>query len=130
MKSRWYAAHAVYVFEVIDKKQQFFTVMENILLIRSRSPGAAQKAAFKIARKEDSGDTTLTVDNQPARQRFVGIRKVVACAADAFDESSEDGSVVSIQSGTEATYLTYRLESKRALTTWMNGSEIDVTFEE
>jgi len=130
VKVLWYAAHAVYVFELLRGRQSTFTVVENVLLVRARSRKAGLAAAIRVGRREDSVDPTLTIDGRPARQKFLGIRKIVSCAADPFDNSSADGLVGTIRSGTEATYLTYRVSSRADLARIMRGKEAEVVFEE
>jgi len=130
MKTLWFAAHAVYVFELIRGRQSTFTIVENVLLVRGRSAKAALAEATTVARREDSDDPSLTVDSKPARQRFLGIRKIVSCAADPFDASSADGQVQTIRSGMEATYLTYRVVGRAALRRLLAGKEAAVTLEE
>lgn len=130
MKTIWFAAHAVYVFELIRGRQSTFTIVENILMVRGRSAKEALAAARTVARREESHDPSLTIDGKPARQRLLGIRKVVACAADPFDATSTDGQVSVMRSGTEATYLTYRVVGRAALKRLLDGKEADVTLEE
>lgn len=130
MRRLWFAAHALYVFEVVQGRQEAFTVLENILLIRAPSAKLALATAKKVARREEADDPSLTVDGLPARQRFLGIRKLVACAADPLDETSADGQVRVIRSGSEASYLTYRVASKATLQALMRGREAIVTIED
>lgn len=126
----WYAAHAVYVFELVGARQRTFTVIENILLIRGSSSKTALASAVRVARREESNDPTLEIDGKAARQKFLGIRKIVSCAADPFDLNSKDGLVKTIRSGAEATYLTYRVANRQALKRLMQGAETEVFLEE
>lgn len=130
MTTLWYAAHAVFVFELIRGRQNTFTIMENVLLVRASSRADALKLATVIAKRNEGHDPSLTVDGKRARQKFHGIRKLVACAADPFDSSSRDGQVRAVRSGTEATYLTYRVVGRTALRRLLSGKESKVVIEE
>lgn len=129
MIMRWFSAHALYFYEFLDKRQSIFTAMENVLLVRARSHKAALSKALRIARRETRGDSNLTVDGRPARTRFLGIRRVVECAADPFGDSP-DGLVREIEHGTEATYLTFRVASRAALRRLAAGKEVELVLEE
>lgn len=130
MSTVWFAAHAVYVFECIASPQTEFTVQENVLLVRARSSKAALAAATRLAKRDELVDASLTLDGEPARQRFLGIRKVVECASRASDRASKDGRVRDIRSGSEATYLSYRVANRADLRRLMQGKEAGVTIEE
>lgn len=130
MRAHWFAAHAVYVYEAIRGRQTPITIVENVLLIRAQSAKAALSAALRLARRELKDDPSLTLDGKPARKRFLGVRKIVSCAADAFDKTSNDGLVREIRSGTEGTYLKYRVSGRAALRSLMAGREVDTSFEE
>lgn len=129
-KRVWFAAHAVYCFEQLRGRQRTFTVMENVLMVRGRSAKEALAAATPVARREELNDPTLTIDDRPGRLRFLGIRKVVSCAAQAGDASSRDGRVRVMRAGVEATFLTYRVAGRAALKRLLQGKELDVTLEE
>jgi hypothetical protein len=126
----WFAAHAVYVFEVLAGRQASFPVQEVVLLVRARSSRAALAAATRLARQEELVDDSLTLDGRPARQRLLGVRKVVECAAHATDQSSADGRLRKLRSGAEATYCTYRVSSRGDLKKLMQRREISVTIED
>jgi hypothetical protein len=126
----WFAAHAVYVFEPVSGRQKSFKVLENVLMVRARSSKSALASALVVARREASDDPSLVIDGKPARQRFLGIRKVVACAADPFDDSSTDGQVRTIRQGTEATYFSYRVASRAALNRLVVGKDAKITLED
>ncbi len=126
----WFAAHAVYSFELLRGRQTTFTLVENVLLIRARSSKAALVAAIALGKRQQLEDPSLTLDGKPARQKFLGIRKLVTCAADVSDDSSRDGRVREVHSGTEATYLTYRVTGRAALKKLMAGKEAELILEE
>lgn len=130
VKPHWYSAHAIFVFEVVTGRQNTFTVIENILLVRANSPAAALKRALAVARRSQPNNPSLTVDGRPARQSFQGIRKIVECAADANDSISKDGLVSILRVGTEATYLKYRVVGRSSLKRLLSGKETSVVVEE
>ena len=126
----WFAAHAVHVFELVSGRQTTFKVLEDVLMIRARNAKSALAAALRQVKRETVVDETLTLGNRPARQRFLGIRKVVECAADLSDRTSHGGEVREMKSGVEATYQFYRIKGRDELKRLMQGKDVEVILEE
>jgi hypothetical protein len=102
MLKRWFCAHGIMVLIYTDgPPQQEFTIWENVYLINADSEDEAASRAEAIGRMEqEAGETSATEEEgRPARWRFLGIRKVIAC------ENADEQPVDSI----EVTYSTFQV---------------------
>lgn len=113
----WYAAHIVMQLDPIDASyDKALTAWENIVLFEAGSREEAGRAAVEYGRNEERLGGGLTVDGLPARERFVGVRKVVDCV----DSDRRPGG------GTEVSYLEMLFTSREKAEAFVSDERIPV----
>lgn len=120
----WYAAHAIQAFERLDGEQDAFPVYENVILIEAESVEQAFEKAEAFA-CDDEGDFAsegLTIDDRPARRKFVGIRKLIAIQ----NVYGEDRPV----NGAEITYSKLTVFGHDELKRLVEGKDVMLRYDE
>ena|SRR5712691_3321562 len=118
----WYAAHAVLSVVFKDGNQDHIPLWENVYLIQADSSDAAFDAAEACVRQFESVvDESFTFEGRPARWRFRGIRKMIACDVD------ERGNLFS---GSEATFLQMELKSEEELRAFLELETVTLKLDE
>jgi hypothetical protein len=115
----WYAAHILMRIRYRDGPDEPCYVMENIVLLDAASPVHAKELAHTRGRADDNRDDhTFSCDGRPAYWEFAGVRLVMSCQ----DEDERP------TSGTEVTYLEYRLAGSADLDQLLRGNDVRVEF--
>jgi hypothetical protein len=113
----WYAAHIVMVAELTRAQQETFPAWENIVLIAADSEDEAfQKADAYGAAEEQVVDESFRWGGQPARWKYVGVRKLTECRFLA-DEPCDLG---------DATYFELEFPSRAAIENYVAGRDQQV----
>jgi uncharacterized protein DUF4288 len=118
----WYAAHLIEYFKLIDAPQDRYPVFENVVLIKADSRDEAFEKAEKIGKRDyDDGDSDsgTTIDGQPARVVFGGVRVIVECR----DSEKRPGH------GTEVTYSEFEVKGENNLQKLIQGDTVRVVYE-
>ncbi len=96
----WYAAHAVMLIRLNSGEQTEFPIWENIFLIEATTPKEAHAKAEARAREDETHDQNrdhpfkgLTLSDEPAEFKFLGLRKLMQCFSD--EEQPGDGTEIS-----------------------------------
>ena len=122
----WYAAHAIFYFELINAKQESYLVHENIYLISADTYDAAEEEAKRIAQgNEDLNvDGHLEVNGEKAGYRLAGIRKVIEAQTVPYpdDELSANGR--------EITYSVMEVDTLDEVKALANGEMVNVLYRE
>ena len=126
-KSIWFAVSAVQALERREVPRYF--VYENVYLVRATTAKNARRRGEAFARAEVEGEAGIVNwDGRPGKLSFVGIRKVVECAADPSRSGPSD--VTRVYDGVEATYSCFLLRTKRELSRFISGKPVAVVYEE
>lgn len=123
----WYAASLIYVFKLRTGKQKRFSVWEDVCLVEASSGAVAQRKAERLGKAREDDDQTWEVGGRPARLVFAGVRKVLTIANPVSGPSLDAGPP---RHGTEVTFSTFILKSKRDLDKLVSGRSVPVIYEE
>jgi hypothetical protein len=108
----WYCAHIVMRMRYRVGPQQPLFLMENIVLLQAPTPEEARiQATTRGHLDSNEDDPTFTCDDRPAYWEFAGVRQLISCD----DEDDRPAS------GTEVTYLEYRVESEDDIARLLSG---------
>ena len=121
---RWFGAHAIFVTRYRRGSQTAFPVTENVYLIEAHSPRDAQRKALKIALADNVDDKSLTLNDRPARQEFLGFRKVVEIS----NPFPRPQSTEKPRHGTEITYSFFEVTSRLINLTGGKSKNLQVVF--
>jgi Domain of unknown function (DUF4288) len=122
----WYAASAIVVTKLGSGEQDEYPVYENVYLIEASSPDEALQKADAIGRANDIDDPSLTLNGLPARDCFVGIRKLITVVNPCSGEPDKERPY----HGTEVTYARYTLRSEDDIKKLTQGEPVSLTYEE
>jgi hypothetical protein len=116
----WYAAHLLFYVKFKNRRQTYYPVWENIVLISARTLDEAFAKAEKRAMEDPcmEPDDTFTWGGKPAEWVFGGIRKLTTCVDE--DKRPADG--------TEVTYLEYGIASKQDLEKLINSEHVPLVL--
>jgi len=122
----WYAAHAIFYFELVDSAQDSYLLHENVYIVNAPSEGDARVMAETIARgNEDlSEDGHLEVNEQKAKYVFAGIRKVVAAQMIPGPDDAP------LSAGREITYSILEVNNLDEINSLVAGEMVDVLYRE
>jgi hypothetical protein len=122
----WYAASLIYVFKFRTGKQKRFSAWEDVCLVEASSGAVAQRKAKRLGKAREDIDQAWAVDGRPAKLVFAGVRKVLTIADPISSRSDADPP----RHGTEVTFSTFTLKSKRDLDKLVSGKSVPVIYEE
>lgn len=122
----WYAAHALFYFELIDQSQDSFLVHENVYVINAADSDEARAKAEIIARaNEDSGaDGHLELNEKKASYLFAGIRKIIEAETTPLPERA------ALASGQELTYSVLEVDTFDEVLALARGEMVNVLYRE
>jgi hypothetical protein len=116
----WYAAHVVMRIRYREPHPGPLYVMENIVLVEAANPQDSKGVAEAHGRQDaNPDDMSFRCDDRPAFWEYAGVRVVVSC-----DDAEERPGT-----GSEVTYMEYRVESDAALQELLSGKPTTVEFE-
>jgi Domain of unknown function (DUF4288) len=113
---KWYAAHVILYFKLLNRKQRRFRVWENIVLIRARDSDDAYAKAEEQGRQDAFDDPTLTWGGHPAQVIFAGVRKITLCV----DPDTRPNH------GTEISYNELEVQSEASIKSLVDGKSVMV----
>jgi hypothetical protein len=118
---KWYATHIIMYVQFKDGNQNTYPIWENVVLICAENDDEAFIKAEKIGKDSEGDDQkSMTWGERPATMVFAGIRKLIACV----------DSTIQPNDGTEITYSQFTVNNKESLDLLVNGSIVDVVYEE
>jgi hypothetical protein len=126
----WYAASLIYVFKLRTGKQKRFSVWEDVCLVKASSGAVARRKAERLGRSREDKDQTWTVGGRPGRPAtlvFAGVRKVLTIANPISAPSLDTDPP---RHGTEVTFSTFTLKSKKDLDKLVSGQSVPMIYEE
>ena len=123
----WYAASLIYVFKFRTGKQKRFSVWEDVCLVEASSGAVAQRKAERLGKAREDIDQAWTAGGRPASLVFAGVRKVLTIANPISAPSLNTDPP---RHGTEVTFSTFTLKSKRDLNKLVSGQSVPVIYEE
>ena len=119
----WYVASAIYVTRTRREPKRGLFVEERFLLVCSESSDQALKKATELAKGQQLRDESLEYDGEPAKEEFVGIRKLISVAPNPL--SSSPGT---LHDGCELTYSFYTLRTEDDIQKLVDGSSVHITY--
>ncbi len=120
----WFAAHILIAMSKTSEPDGPFTVWENVVLLEAGDAAAALEMAQARGRADASADDSLTVDDQPARSQFAGVRKLINISNPEPLDPDGDRPV----SGTEITYSEFLVEGRDGLAKLADGESVVVDY--
>ena len=116
----YYAAHTVIAFQRVDGVGPV-SVLENIYLIRGKSPEEAMESARKLSELEAQNNGGFEINGVPANCVYGGVRKLITICNDeppGNDSRPDDGSEIS--------YLSYEVGSLEDIERLASGDACDI----
>lgn len=120
----WFAASVIVAYRVVDNPTNPILVHENIYLVEGVDAIEALQKAEKYGHEEASVNDGLTLNDLPARAKFVGVRKLINISNPAPYNMDE----VPPSEGTEITYSEYEVCDEKTLEQLANGEEVIVRY--
>lgn len=120
----WFTASLIVGIKRIDMPDGPTLAYENVVLIEAGTAEEAFHKAREYGGSHVSINDDLTLDDKPAIQTFVGIRKLVKVGHPDAVELDQDNPMC----GTEATYSLFELESDDALVLLASGKEVSLRY--
>jgi threonine aldolase len=122
----WFAAHIVVAIKPKSYEGGEIGVFENIVLLEAASADQAIAMAEELGKQQEQTDNSLTVNDQPANQLFVGVRKVVTVSNQAPLDLDADRP----SNETEITYLRFVVKDEEALRQLGRGESVELRYED
>lgn len=122
MKTR-YAAHLILAVDTDGPADRPIPFYENVVLVQADTDAEAMRQACRLGRAEAAADPgDFRWGGQPARWRFVGVRKLIECQPPAGRER--------LGYGSEVTYSQMAVRSEADLQRLAAGEPVEVTYHE
>jgi len=121
----WFSATLISVARLRTGEQDSYPVWEDICLIEASTDDEAFRKAEELGKSRDSDDQTLTLNGQPARMTFLGVRKV-ARVINPLDVSED----AVPQHGSEVAFSKYSVSASTDLEKLVRGESVPVIYEE
>ncbi len=119
----WFAAHIV-IGMMREDGIGPVSVYENVILIEAKSANEAHLMASKVGETEAQLDDGLTIDDNPAKRVFAGVRKIISVSnPDPYDLDQDQPTT-----GTEITYSEFEVADEAALLSFAKGEAVDVRY--
>lgn len=118
----WYCAHGIFYFALKYKEQDSYFIHENVYLVEASNADDAMEKAVNYARahEDDNEGDTLTLNDEPVRYVFAGIRKLVTIAI------CEEGAKPT--DGCEVTYSELEVDTLDEVKKLASGDFVDVLY--
>jgi hypothetical protein len=116
----WYVAHVIMGHRLKNDPEDCIHVWENLYLLEGSTLEELTEKATQCGKDSIIDDPTFTVDGKPAREEFVGIRKII-------EIQNGDGPP---HSGTELTFSAFVVKSEEDLRLLANGDDVEVLYRE
>jgi hypothetical protein len=120
----WYAVHTIVSIRPDKPSQDEILIYENVILIEATDGKEAANRARLHAEAAISADDSLTINDEPATERYVGIRKIIA-VSNPWPMSQNGERPVD---GTEITYSKFRVKDEDALAKLEKGEKVAVGY--
>jgi hypothetical protein len=121
----WFSATFISVARLRTGEQDSYPVWEDICLIEASTDDEAFRKAEELGKSRDSDDQTLTLNGQPARMTFLGVRKV-ARVINPLDVPED----AVPQHGSEVAFSKYSVSASTDLEKLVRGESVPVIYEE
>lgn len=122
----WYVASIIMSVKTKQAEQREIPVYENFVLIEGRSQEEALQKAIRIGKKDEEYNSDMTLDNQPAKMSFEGIRKLINISNPEPLDLDNDRP----DTGTELSYSQYLVRSKNQLKKLVDGKQVTIRYVE
>jgi hypothetical protein len=125
----WYSARLILYTKFLDGNQDFYPVMENIVMIHADTSDEAFDRADRKGEAEASAsvDSSYTYDGRPAILVFAGVRKLNECLE--YFDPAQQSSGGTEENGTEVTYSSFMLDSEDALQRLVANEDVTLVYE-
>lgn len=120
----WYVASVIMSIKRVHGAQNGIPVYENFVLIEGNSPDEALQKAILLGKQEEQCNDDMTLDNEPAKMVFEGIRKIVNISNPEHLSLDQECPV----NGTELTYSEYLLDDEIQLKCLVTGKEVSIRY--
>lgn len=121
----WFSATLISAARLRTGEQDSYPVWEDICLIEASSDDEAFRKAEALGKSRDSDDPTLTLNGQPARMGFLGVRKVARVINSL--NAPEDAAPLH---GSEVAFSKYSVSTSTDLEKLVRGDSVPVIYEE
>jgi hypothetical protein len=121
----WFSATLISVIRLRSGEQDSYPVWEDICLIEAPNDDEAFRLAEELGKSRDSDDSTLTLNGEPAKMSFLGVRKV-ARVINSLD-APEDAPPLH---GSEIAFSKYNISTSSDLEKLVLGESVPVVYEE
>jgi hypothetical protein len=118
----WFAAHMIESIRPIRPDSGEIFVYENVFLIEAKDDDEARIKARKYGEASIVEDGTLSIDDEPAEDVFVGIRKIIEIKHPKASESDQPAD------GAEITHSKMSVKDEEALAKLANGEAVAVEY--
>ncbi len=118
----WYCAHGIFYFALKYREQDSCFIHENVYLIEANNADEAMEKAVNCAKshEDDNEGDTLTLNGEPVRYLFVGIRKLITVQTD------ENGAEPT--NGCEVTYSELEVDTLEEVEKLANGDFVEILY--
>jgi Domain of unknown function (DUF4288) len=118
----WFAAHMIESIRPIRRDKGEIFAYENVILIEAKDSDEARVKAKKYGEASVADDNPLTIDDEPAEDVFVGIRKIIEIR-EPIDSGSNE-----LLDGAEITRSKMRVKNEEALAKLASGEEVALAY--
>lgn len=125
---QWFCVHTLIYTELKKGRQQTYLVLEDLHLILALNAEEAERQAEARARFSAECNDTYTLGDRPARDVYLGIRKTVACTADA-PGGRWTGRTAPAED-IEASYSFITVRGKKRLERLARGEPVEIWYNE
>jgi len=116
----WYVAHVIIAHRLRNDPEDCIHVWENLYLVEGSSYEELVEEATQFGMDSIVDDPKFRIDGKPARQEFVGVRKII-------EVQNGEGPPAS---GTELTFSSFVVKSGDDLRFLANGDDVEVLYRE
>lgn len=123
----WFVASTIIEIKLLAAQaNQQIIVYENQYLVSALSAKDGRAKAREIALEACVDDPSFTLNGQPARMSFVGVRKIVAISNPLDRDLDQEPP----GHGTELSYSEYLLKNRSDLELLVQGEQVDLRYVE
>ena len=122
---KWYAASAIIVTRLKDAPDECPLIEERVYLIRAPDDDNACEKANAFAKQEEEAEFQFEYDGRPAREQFMGIRKLITIRSHVNDTRLHADEP---RDGSELTFSYFQLQDKNDLQALVDGDPVRILY--